>query len=81
MAGLSSIGLEILRFSVPELAVPRACRGVEGQNDKLNDTLFISAVVVLGARKLYNDCLLVTVYWSVITAGAGTITITAPNNG
>ena len=28
------MGLEILRFSVPEL--------VEGQNDKLNDTLFIS---------------------------------------
>ena len=41
------MGLEILRFSVPELAVPRACRRVEGQNDKLNDTLFISAVVVL----------------------------------
>ena len=33
------MGLEILRFSVPEL--------VEGQNDKLNDTLSISAVVVL----------------------------------
>ena len=46
MAGLSSIGLEILRFSVPELAVPRACRGVEGQNDKLNDTR-IKAIVLL----------------------------------
>ena len=39
------MGLEILRFSVPEL--------VEGQNDKLNDTLSISAVVVLKSSLFY----------------------------
>ena len=47
------MGLEILRFS---------------QNDKLNDTLSISAVVVLGARKLCSECFLVSDIWLLITA-------------